>query len=85
MQRCRSWRAVKHAGNLDPERRVRNALASIQVETIEGPWKVNEQALSNREGLTFQIQNGRRVIVWPAHMAEARFLVMPKWQDRAKE
>jgi branched-chain amino acid transport system substrate-binding protein len=76
--------AVKHAGSLDPER-VRDALASIRVETIEGPWKVGEQGLSNREGLTFQIQNGERVIVWPAHMAEARFLPMPRWEERSKE
>jgi hypothetical protein len=55
------------------------------VETIEGPWKVDEQGLSNREGLTFQIQNRERVIVWPAHMAEARFLPMPRWEERAKE
>ena len=69
---------------LDPER-VRDALASIRVETIAGPWKVDEQGLSNREGLTFQIQNGERVIVWPAHKAEARFLPMPNWKDRPKE
>jgi len=76
--------AVKHAGRFDPER-VRDALASIRVETIGGPWKVDEQGLSNREGLTFQIQNGERVIVWPAHMAEARFLPMPRWEDRPRE
>jgi branched-chain amino acid transport system substrate-binding protein len=76
--------AVKHAGSLDPKR-VRDALATIRVETVEGPWKVDEQGLSNREGLTFQIQNGERVIVWPAHMAEARFLPMPRWEDRPKE
>jgi branched-chain amino acid transport system substrate-binding protein len=76
--------AVKHAGSFNHEK-VRDALASMRVETIEGPWKVDEQGLSNREGLTFQIQNGERVIVWPAHMAEARFLPMPKWEDRAKE
>jgi len=76
--------AVKHVGSFDPER-VRDALASIRVETIAGPWKADEQGLGNREGLTFQIQNGERVIVWPAHMAEARFLPMPKWEDRPKE
>ena len=54
------------------------------METIAGPWKVDEQGLSNREGLTFQIQNGERVIVWPEQMAEARFLPMPKWEYRAK-
>jgi branched-chain amino acid transport system substrate-binding protein len=76
--------AVKHAGSFDPER-IRDALASIRVETIGGPWKVDEQGLSNHEGLTFQIQNGERLIVWPAHMAEARFLPMPRWEGRPKE
>jgi len=76
--------AVKHADSFDPER-VRDALASIRVETIGGPWKVDEQGLSNHEGLTFQIQNGERVIVWPAHVAEARFLRMPRWEDRVKQ
>ena len=50
-----------------------------------GPWKVNEQSLSNREGLTFQIQSDERMIVWPAHKAEAKFLLMSKWEDRPKE
>jgi branched-chain amino acid transport system substrate-binding protein len=76
--------AVKHAGSFDPEK-VRNSLASIRVETIFGSWKVDEQGLSNREGLTFQIQNGERVIVWPAHKSEAKFLLMPKWEDRPKK
>lgn len=76
--------AVKHAGSFDPER-VRDALASIRVETIVGSWKVDEQGLSNREGLTFQIQNGERVIVWPAHKSEAKFLPMPRWEGRPKE
>jgi branched-chain amino acid transport system substrate-binding protein len=75
---------VRHAGSFNPER-VRDALASIRVETIQGPWKVDEQGLSNREGLTFQIQNGERVIVWPTHKAEARFLPMPRWEDRVKQ
>jgi branched-chain amino acid transport system substrate-binding protein len=75
--------AVKHVGSFDPER-IREALASIRVEAIMGPWKVDAQGLSNREGLTFQIQNGKRVIVWPAHHSEAKFLPMPKWEDRPK-
>ena len=76
--------AVKHAGSFDSER-IRDALASIRVETIVGPWKVDAQGLSNREGLNFQIQNGKRVIVWPAHMSEAKFLLAPKWEDRPKK
>ncbi len=76
--------AVKRAGSFDPEK-VREALASIEVQTIRGRWKANEQGLSTIEGLTTQIQNGKRVIVWPSHMSEARFLLMPKWEDRAKK
>ena len=76
--------AVKKAGSFDPEK-IRDALATIRVETIRGRWKANEQGLSTIEGLTIQIQNGKRVIVWPATMAEPRFLPMPKWEDRAKK
>ena len=76
--------AVKHAGSFDPEK-VRDSLASIRVETIFGSWKVDAQGLSNREGLTFQIQNGERVIVWPAHKAEAKLLLAPKWEDRPEK
>ncbi len=69
--------AVKRAGRFDPEK-VREALASIEVQAIRGQWKANEKGLSTIEGLTIQIQNGKRVIVSPAHQAEARFLPMPK-------
>ncbi len=69
--------AVKRAGRFDPEK-VREALASIEVQAIRGRWKANEQGLSTIEGLTIQIQNGKRVIVSPAHQAEARFLPMQK-------
>ena len=37
------------------------------------------------EGLTFQIQNGERVILWPELAAEAKLLLMPKWEDRGKK
>ncbi len=76
--------AVKKAGSFDPEK-IREALASITVQTVRGRWKANEQGLSTIEGLTFQIQNGKRVIVWPATMAAARFLPMPRWADRGKK
>ena len=76
--------AVKRAGSFDPEK-VREALASIDVQTIRGRWKANEQGMSTVEGLTTQIQNGKHVIVWPATMAEAKFLPMPKWADRGKK
>ena len=77
--------AVKKANSFDPKK-IRDALASILVYTIRGPYKANERGFSiPAEALTFQIQNGKRVFVWPATMAEARFLPMPKWEERAKK
>ncbi len=74
--------AVKHAASFEPEK-VRDALASITVETIKGPYKADARGLSTMEGLTFQLQNGKRVIVWPKHMAEAKYMLpMPRWDER---
>ena len=65
----------------------RDALASISVETIQGPWKANERGISLTIEfyLAMQFQNGKRVIVWPDYAAEAKVLPMPKWEDRAKK
>jgi len=77
--------AVKRAGSFDPEK-VRDALASMAVYTVKGQYKANEQGWSAiYDDVTFQIQNGKRVILWPEHMAEAKFLPMPKWEDRKKK
>ncbi len=76
--------AVKDAGSFDPQK-VRDALASIAVETVMGPWKADAQGLSIAEGLTFQIQKGNRMIVWPKHVAEAKYILpMPRWDERPK-
>jgi branched-chain amino acid transport system substrate-binding protein len=77
--------AVKNAGSLDPQK-LRGAMASISVETITGHWKADAQGLSRIEGLTFQIQNGKRVIVWPKDKAEAKYILpMPRWDERPKK
>ena len=75
--------AVKNAGSFDPEK-IRDALASITVNTIRGTYKANKQGMSPIDAVAFQFQNGKRMIVWPAHMAEAEFLPMPKWEDKRK-
>ena len=73
---------VKEAGSFNSEKSV----ASIKVgDTIRGRWKANEQGLGAYEGLTIRIQNAERVIVWPAHQAEARVVAMPKWEGRGKK
>ncbi len=80
--------AVKKAGSFDPEK-VREALASMAVYTIKGPYKADEQGLSVSANVTghinYQIQNGKRVLLWPEHVAEGKFIPMPKWEDRAKK
>ncbi len=76
--------AVKQAGSFEPGK-MRDALAAITVQTVMGPWKVDERGFMSIDGLAIQIQNGKRVIVWPAHKSEARFLPMPKWEERAKK
>ncbi len=72
------------AGSFNPEN-VRNAFASVSMHTIKGLYKADAQGMSPIEGVIIQIQDGKRVIVWPPHKSEARFLPMPKWQDRAKK
>ena len=76
--------AVKKASSFEPEK-LRNALASGMAYSLTGPYKPNEQGYSTIEGVTFQIRNGKHVIVWPEYMAEAKFLPMPRWEDRAKK
>ena len=74
--------AVKDAGSFDPQQ-VRDALSSIAVKTIIGGYKADTQGMSPIDGLTFQIQNGKRAIVWPKHMAEAKYILpMPRWEER---
>ena len=76
--------AVKDAGSFDSQK-VRDALASINVSTIMGNYKADAHGLSPHEGLTFQIQNGQRVIVWPKRVAEAAYILpMPRWDERPK-
>ena len=35
--------------------------------------------------LNYQIQNGKRVLLWPEHVAEGKFIPMPRWEDKAKK
>ena len=76
--------AVNKASGFDPHK-LRDAMASIAVETTAGHWKADAQGLGTVEGLTFQIQNGKRVIVWPKQVAEARYILpMPTWRARTR-
>ena len=76
--------AIQKAGSHDREK-VWKTLRTSQFQTIMGKWKVDENNLNDHDGLTFQILDGQRKIVWPKEIAEVPYkLPMPKWKDRAK-
>lgn len=61
----------------------------MAVYTIKGPYKADAQGLSSSPNvighLIFQIRNGKRVLLWPEHVAEGKFIPMPRWEDKAKK
>jgi branched-chain amino acid transport system substrate-binding protein len=74
--------AVKKAGGFDKEK-VRDALATIEVVTVFGRYKVDAKGINAHEGLTFQILKGERKVVWPEKWAQAKAeLPMPEWSKR---
>ncbi|MGH7412844.1 MAG: amino acid ABC transporter substrate-binding protein [Candidatus Rokuibacteriota bacterium] len=74
--------ALKKAGSFDKEK-LREALASLEVTTIFGRYKVNAKGMNDHEGLTFQILKGKRRVVWPEKWAETKAeLPMPEWSKR---
>ena len=76
--------AIQKAGSYDREK-VWSTLRTSQFQTIMGKWKVDKNNLNDHDGLTFQILDGQRKIVWPKEIAEVPYkLPMPKWKDRAK-
>jgi branched-chain amino acid transport system substrate-binding protein len=74
--------AVKKAGSFDGQK-LRDTLASIEVETVFGRYKVNANGMNENEGLTFQILQGKRRVVFPEKWAEAKALLpVPEWNKR---
>jgi branched-chain amino acid transport system substrate-binding protein len=74
--------AIKKAGSFDNEK-IREALATIDVVTIYGRYKVNDKGMNAAEGMTFQILKGQRRVVWPDKWAETKpELPMPDWSKR---
>lgn len=74
--------ALKKAGSFDNQK-LRDALATIEVHSVFGRYKVDEKGLNSHEGLTFQIRQGQRKIVWPQKWAQTKAeLPMPEWSKR---
>jgi branched-chain amino acid transport system substrate-binding protein len=75
--------AVKRAGSLDPEK-IRDAILTLDFNTVFGPFKVDADGLQiAHKMLTFQWQDGKKVLVWPEELtpARARFPT-PPWSQR---
>jgi branched-chain amino acid transport system substrate-binding protein len=77
--------ALAKAGT-DNRAKVWQTMRTMSTTTIIGPWNVDENNLNKHEGLTFQILDGKRKIVWPAKLAETKYtLPMPAWKKRSKK
>jgi branched-chain amino acid transport system substrate-binding protein len=74
--------AVKKAGGFDSEK-LREAFATLDMDTVFGHYKVDARGMNTHEGITFQILRGQRKVVWPDKWAETKAeLPMPDWSKR---
>lgn len=74
-------RAVKATSSLDREK-LRDYLAKLETTTLYGPYKVNDKGLQvGKPAFLIQIQDGKRVLVWPDDAAEAKYIYpFPGWK-----
>ena len=75
--------AVKRAGSLDREK-IRDAILKLDFNTVFGAFKVDQDGFQiAHKMITFQWQDGKKVIVWPEELAalKARFPT-PPWSQR---
>ena len=75
--------AFKRAGTTAGEK-VRDALASLDINTIYGAFKVDAEGFQTaHKMLMFQWQDGKKVIVWPDQLAPGRpRFPTPPWGQR---
>ena len=75
--------AMRRSGSIDGEK-VRDAILKLDLNTVFGAFKVNQDGLQTaHKMLTFQWQDGKKVIVWPDELApgKPRFPT-PPWKER---
>jgi branched-chain amino acid transport system substrate-binding protein len=75
--------AIKRAGSLDRER-VRTSILGLDFSTIYGGFRVDPDGFQiAHKMVTFQWQDGKKVIVWPDELApgKPRFPT-PPWSQR---
>ncbi|HET9481315.1 MAG TPA: ABC transporter substrate-binding protein, partial [Candidatus Polarisedimenticolia bacterium] len=75
--------AIRRAGSLDGEK-VKDAILKLDFNTVFGAFKVDQDGLQiAHKMVTFQWQDGKKVIVWPEELApgKSRFPT-PPWSER---
>jgi len=75
--------AIKRAGSLDGER-IRDAILKMDLNTVYGGFKVDAHGFQiAHKMVTFQWQDGKKVILWPEELApgKPRFPT-PSWSQR---
>ncbi len=75
--------AIRRAGSLDGEK-IRDAILKMDFNTVYGGFKVNADGFQiAHKMVTFQWQDGKKVIVWPDELApgKPRFPT-PPWSQR---
>jgi branched-chain amino acid transport system substrate-binding protein len=75
--------AIRRAGSLDGDK-VRAAILNMSLNTVYGGFKVDRDGVQGAHSmLTFQWQDGKKVIVWPDELApgKPRFPT-PPWSQR---
>ncbi len=75
--------AIEKAGSIDRQK-VRDALASLNVETFYGRIKFDPEGLNvYKPMVTVQIQHGKVLTVWPPNVASAKAIYpTPVWSAR---
>jgi branched-chain amino acid transport system substrate-binding protein len=75
--------AIQRAGSMDGEK-IRNAILHMDLNTVFGRFKVDADGVQiAHRTLTFQWQDGKKVIVWPDELAPGRpRFPTPPWSQR---
>jgi branched-chain amino acid transport system substrate-binding protein len=73
--------AIRQANKVDPGA-IRDALATIQLESAFGPIRFAENGQNRHPVVITQVQNGKHAVVWPKDIAVAGVLSTPPWAAR---
>jgi len=76
--------AIKEVGELN-DAKIANALRNMKTVTVFGTYKVDPEtgAQKGKELFVIQIQNGKRVVIWPPEDAEGELIFpAPPWDQR---